>query len=172
MKRALALAPFLLLVPAAPALAGGGCHTGGPATLRAGTVVRVDHACFTIPALRVPLGKTVTWDNDSGLDHNISGPGIDPAELPNGGTYTMTFREAGIYPYACTLHPGMSGVVVVGTAALDPEPAVQPVAATRARGGGGSVTPWALAAVATALVAAVVVTTFAKRERGVPVPAR
>ncbi len=30
-----------------------------------------------------------------------------------GQTYTLTFSEPGVYPYVCSLHPGMQGVVVV-----------------------------------------------------------
>jgi hypothetical protein len=31
-----------------------------------------------------------------------------------GDAYTATFDEAGIYPFACSYHPGMTGAIVVG----------------------------------------------------------
>ena len=33
-----------------------------------------------------------------------------PGQLP---TFALTFAEPGVYPYACNIHPGMNGVVVV-----------------------------------------------------------
>lgn len=173
MKRVLVLAPLLTLVPA-PAYAGGGCHTGAPADAVAATTIAIDHACFGPVAARVGVGKTVTWDNTkSGIEHNISGPGIQYTELPAGAKHTITFESAGLYPYACTLHPGMSGVVVVGAglpAAPVETPAVAPVASSG--DDGGSHVPLGIGVLAVAVVAGVVVVTFGRRERGVPVPAR
>jgi hypothetical protein len=38
-------------------------------------------------------------------------------EVQPGQKISYTFDTAGIYPYACVLHPGMSGAIVVGDAA-------------------------------------------------------
>jgi len=35
-------------------------------------------------------------------------------ELQPGASISYTFDEAGVHPYACALHPGMSGAIVVG----------------------------------------------------------
>src|SRR3712207_3162966 len=113
MKR---IALALLAVPfAAPAAyAGGGCHIeAAPAVLERTNTVVVEHACFGTGAAHVTADKPVVWRNDSPLEHNISGPGIEFAELPAHGSYSRTFSTPGLYPYACTLHPGMSGVLVV-----------------------------------------------------------
>jgi plastocyanin len=45
----------------------------------------------------------VTADNGEFKSDNIG----------NGGTYSFTFDKAGTYPYHCTIHPGMTGVVIV-----------------------------------------------------------
>jgi plastocyanin len=172
MKRVLALAPFLVLAPV-PAYAGGGCYSAGPAAPTAATTIAIEHACFGPVAARVAVGAEVTWDNTkSGLDHNLSGPGIEFVDLPQGARHTVTFDSAGLYPYACTLHPGMSGVVVVGADVPAVEtPAVAPVATTRGDDG-GSYVPLGIGVLAVVLVAGLVVVTFGRPERGVPVPAR
>ena len=36
-------------------------------------------------------------------------------DLNQGDTFTATFEEAGVYPYACWYHPGMTGAIVVGS---------------------------------------------------------
>jgi len=134
MRRTIVAAAFTLAFVAIPteALGGGGCFTDHPSQPEAATKVVIDHACFGPTVAALPLGGTLTWENKSGLDHNLTGPAIQFTELPDGATHAMTFAEAGIYVYACTIHPGMSGAVVVGAA--DPAPvapiATKPVADT------------------------------------------
>ena len=180
MKRLLVLTPFTLLALAVPASAGGGCATGEPATLAAATTIKIEHACYFPVAARVATGATVTWLNDSGLDHNLSGPGIEFADMPNGASYRQTFTRAGLYPFSCSIHAGMSGVVVVGDVGLPAAAAVNPPGESAAAvpvskatpdDGGTSFVPWVVGGVLI-LVASGAVVTFAKREGRVPVPAR
>ena len=46
------------------------------------------------------------WDGSGGL--HSSG-----ADFHDGDTYAVTFTKSGTYPYACLIHPGMIGKVVV-----------------------------------------------------------
>lgn len=156
---------------AAPASAGGGCHRGGPSDQDAVTTVKIDHACFLPGAALVAPGASLRFLNDSGLDHNVGGPGITFFDLPNGSDRSITFAAPGLYPYACTLHPGMAGVVVVGAPPSAPAAAVAPVASTT-DSGNGSAAPWVAGGAAALLVAGVTLGTFARRARGVPLPAR
>jgi plastocyanin len=63
-------------------------------------------------------GGSVTWINDDGDPHTVYGfGGSFSSELnPNGGRYTMTFRDLG-YPYVvsytCQYHAGMHGKILV-----------------------------------------------------------
>lgn len=75
---------------------------------------------FQPQQLTVQPGTTVTWTNEDGFAHTVtSGTRDDPTaqfdsgEIDSGGTFSFTFEEAGSYDYFCTLHPGMSGQVVV-----------------------------------------------------------
>jgi plastocyanin len=104
------------LVTAAPALAGG----GGCAELThgSGSVVRIEDACFTPSIISIPAGDSVTFVNEDPFAHNVSGAGWGHyADLRQGGRFTMKFTGEGLYPFACTLHPGMNGVVRVGDGA-------------------------------------------------------
>jgi plastocyanin len=156
--------PFAL-APAVPAYAGGGCFPGGPAALAETRTVVIDHACFGTGAAHVAAGATVTWRNVSDLDHNLSGPGIDYAELPAHGTHAVTFAKPGLYPYACTIHPGMSGVVVVGPAAAVTAPVTAPAVSTVAakRTTRSSNAGWLVAVAALVVTAGVVLTGIARR---------
>jgi plastocyanin len=99
----------------APANAGGGCHAG--ATQGSGEQVELLEACPTPTIVRIDPGGSVTFVNKDPYAHNVIGVGFrwgHPEELAQGDSFTATFEQAGIYPYACWIHPGMTGAVVVG----------------------------------------------------------
>jgi MYXO-CTERM domain-containing protein len=117
----LALLPFVLLLgwaAAGVAQAGGGCHGGEGTTATEGsaTVVKIDGCTFAPSVTRVPVGTEVTFLNTSVSPHDVTGRNREwgTASLDVGESYSTRFRSAGVYPYSCSLHPGMAGVVVVG----------------------------------------------------------
>jgi plastocyanin len=99
------------------ASAGGGCHATGPTTGQGDTVELLD-LCFTSTVLYVEPGTDVTWTNDDPTGHNIVGVagtwGDPELTLYQGDTVSYRFDEDGVYPYACWIHLGMIGAVVVG----------------------------------------------------------
>jgi plastocyanin len=104
---------LVLTLPAFSAAGGGGCHMG--TTQGKGTDVEIADACFTPTILRIDPGQSVTWTNTDPIVHNITANSWGHFDdLVRGDSFTATFDEAGVYPYACTYHPGMSGAVVVG----------------------------------------------------------
>jgi plastocyanin len=115
---------FLLLAVAAPAVvrAGGGCH--GPVSPPGdgeARVIKIDGCMFYPTVARVPVGTTVRFLNTGQVPHNVtgvSGTWGSPGEFEPNAEYSATFSAAGIYPFACTLHPGMNGAIVVGDAAV------------------------------------------------------
>ena len=66
-------------------------------------------------------------------------------ELQPGQTVSYRFATPGIYPYACALHRGMSGAIVVGDAAAAVGGASTAGTATSS-GSGAGVGPWPIAA--------------------------
>ena len=103
----------LVLPAAGPAVAGGGCHAD--LTQGSGDTVEMKDACFTPSIIRVDPGSEVTFVNRDPLDHNIWANGWGRYDdMTIGDTYSASFAEPGIYPFACAYHPGMIGAVVVG----------------------------------------------------------
>jgi plastocyanin len=97
----------------APAAHAGGC--GSAPTHGTGTVVSLEDMCISPTITAVDPGTTITFVNRDPFDHNINGQGWGHwDDLRPGQRYEATFTDAGIYPYACTLHPGMTGAIVVG----------------------------------------------------------
>jgi plastocyanin len=98
---------------APPALAGGGCHSG--LTEGRGDKVEMVKACFSPSILRTDPGTEVTFLNQDPTVHNVTANGWGYFEdLWRGDSFTATFEAPGVYPFACTYHPGMTGAVVVG----------------------------------------------------------
>jgi plastocyanin len=111
-------ATIVLGMPGA-ALAGGGCHSGvteNDATGEKVATVRMIDACFTATVTAVDPGTPVTFANtDLGVTHNVGGNQWGHFDdMIEGDAFTVTFDGAGVYPFACNYHPGMTGAVVVG----------------------------------------------------------
>jgi plastocyanin len=104
----------VLTVPwAGPAGAGGGCHAGP--TQGQGDTVEMVKACFTPSILRVEPGTEVTFANKDPIVHNVSSNGWGQFDdMIQGEAFTARFAQPGVYPFACTYHPGMTGAVIVG----------------------------------------------------------
>jgi plastocyanin len=63
----------------------------------------------------VSLGDTVTWVNEGFLLHNVTAANGEFASgtLHGGQRFSMRFTKPGTFEYVCTIHPGMSGKVIV-----------------------------------------------------------
>ena len=95
---------------------GGGCHDG--LTDSAAKQIKLTVNCFGPTVARVELGDTVTWENNDQWQHNVYSQAFVGSQAINAGeAYSYRFADIGIFPYVCTIHPGMMGVVVVGDGA-------------------------------------------------------
>jgi plastocyanin len=119
---ALSLAGVAVLAFALSANAGGGgggCHEG--LTDAPTSEVVIDSSCFTPTIVRLQTGGTVTWKNADEMPHSVLGAGgawgssrQNEIFLQPGQAFSHTFEVGGIFPYYCSVHPGMIGVVSVG----------------------------------------------------------
>lgn len=84
-----------------------------------GDAVTIAGFAFDPASIEVSAGATVTWSNTDGAQHTVTagepgtpadtfGESVDP-----GSRAEITFDEAGTFPYFCTIHPSMTGEVVV-----------------------------------------------------------
>jgi amicyanin len=77
--------------------------------------VVVDNFSFTPATAAVPVGTTVTWTNHDDIPHNVVSPEqkFKSPVLDTDETFSHTFDAAGTYKYYCSIHPRMTGQVVV-----------------------------------------------------------
>jgi amicyanin len=79
--------------------------------------VKIGNFTFGPKELKVKAGTTVTWTNEDDIPHTIVSPNNFRSKvLDTDGTYAFTFTTPGTYTYFCSLHPHMTGTVVVETA--------------------------------------------------------
>ena len=81
-------------------------------------ISRIKAHGFGVSEVTVPVGTTVTWINHDDDPHTVTSttnifrsPGLDTDE-----TWAYTFTRPGTYEYYCTLHPLMTGKVIVRSA--------------------------------------------------------
>jgi plastocyanin len=77
--------------------------------------VVVDNFSFTPATAAVPVGTTLTWTNHDDVPHNVVSPEqkFKSPVLDTDETFSHTFDVAGTYKYYCSIHPRMTGQVVV-----------------------------------------------------------
>ncbi|MHB1344666.1 MAG: cupredoxin domain-containing protein [Thermoleophilia bacterium] len=70
---------------------------------------------FEPETVTLPVGGSITWVNQDSASHNaVADDGSWATELFGGGnSATLTFDTPGAYAYVCTLHPNMTGTVIV-----------------------------------------------------------
>lgn len=84
--------------------------------------VTIKDLAFSPQVLEIPVGTTVTWTNEDAPQHTVFSKDKTFASdiLEQGDTFSYTFDEPGTYDYICSLHPNMTGQVVV-TGSQGPE---------------------------------------------------
>lgn len=109
MKRELMSASVIAAVAAA--------GLGASSAAAAGRSVTLRDIAFSSERLVVPAGTTVTFRwRDGGTRHDVTSVGhkrFRTIRSRTSGDRRVRFTRGGTYRFVCTLHPGMSGSIVV-----------------------------------------------------------
>src|SRR3954454_10436134 len=81
----------------------------------AAAAVQIDNFTFKSPTLTVKPGTTVTWTNGDDIPHTVvSKTGLFKSKvLDTGDRFSFTFAKPGLFGYFCSIHPHMTGTIVV-----------------------------------------------------------
>jgi plastocyanin len=81
------------------------------------TEVKIDNFSFGPATLTVPVGTVVTWTNRDDIPHTVvstdDSKTFKSKVLDTDEKFSFTFNKAGTYAYFCSIHPKMTGKVVV-----------------------------------------------------------
>jgi amicyanin len=112
MKNRILTRKVALLTLLSPLMAAG---TALAAATDLSSQVSVAGFAFNPDTVEVSPGQTVRWVNNDAAPHTTTSREgrWDSGTLQTGQTYRLTFNSPGTYEYICTIHPSMSGKVVV-----------------------------------------------------------
>ena len=95
-------------------------ESGGSARMRtspATATIQLQGRQFSPRVRVVPEGSKVEFPNSDSFSHNVFSKAPDGAfdtgVFPRGRMKEQTFKEAGVFPIYCNIHPRMTGYVVV-----------------------------------------------------------
>jgi amicyanin len=82
---------------------------------RATAEIKIDNFTFAPAEMKVPAGTTVVWTNRDDIPHTVVSTDkvFKSKVLDSDEKYSFTFTTAGTYPYFCSIHPKMTGKVIV-----------------------------------------------------------
>jgi len=79
--------------------------------------------CFIPSPVTIPMGGTVTWENNDTAAHTSTGGSategpsgvFDSSLIMAGSSFSYEFEDAGTFDYFCMVHPWMAGAVMVSS---------------------------------------------------------
>ncbi len=78
--------------------------------------VVIDNFSFSPKTFTVPAGGAVTWTNHDNVPHVVTSADDEFKKSPvlkTGQRFSNTFATAGTYSYFCSIHPRMTGKIIV-----------------------------------------------------------
>jgi plastocyanin len=105
----------IAVVIAVLVLAGSPSATATDQPSAANAEVKIDNFSFGPETLTVAVGTTVTWTNRDDIPHTVvSTDGVFKSKVRDTDEkFSYTFVKPGTYAYYCSVHPKMTGKVVV-----------------------------------------------------------
>jgi plastocyanin len=84
----------------------------------AASVLKIENFAFMPKSVTVKAGTTITWTNQDDETHTVTSTTKEfkSKALSAGDKFTFTFTTPGTYKYFCSLHPFMTGTIVVEAA--------------------------------------------------------
>ena len=79
------------------------------------TQVKIDNFTFNPQQITVKAGTTVAWTNGDDIPHTVTSKtmAFRSQALDTDDKFSFTFATPGKYDYFCSLHPHMTGTIVV-----------------------------------------------------------
>ncbi len=77
--------------------------------------VFIQGTSYTPSPITITAGTTITWTNKDAVEHTVTSysGAFDSGSISVNGNFSHLFTTAGTFPYYCTIHPSMTGSVIV-----------------------------------------------------------
>jgi plastocyanin len=79
------------------------------------TEIKIDNFVFSPNTVTVAAGTTIHWTNHDDIPHNVvaEDKSFKSKVMDTDESFSYTFTKPGTYTYFCSIHPKMTGKVVV-----------------------------------------------------------
>lgn len=126
MKKIISLAVVLIAI-----LITGGCglygnnQAGAPRTTPApaaaqpaapqdnANAINIENFSFSPGTITIKKGAAIIWTNNDSAPHKIKSAAFNSEILNQGQSFSFTFNETGTFSYLCSIHPSMTGEIIV-----------------------------------------------------------
>ncbi len=132
---------------------------GGGVALAADRSVAISGASFSPSQISVAAGDRITWTNSDAQAHTATADDSSwdaGVVAGSGGTASVTFSTAGVFPYHCSIHPEMTGTVTVTGSAPATDTEGTAIAVAEDESGDGTLGPILVIAIAWAVAFVIV----------------
>lgn len=77
--------------------------------------VSMENLSFQPGALFISVGDEVTWTNNDSATHTVvaNDSSFQSEQLNSGSSFKNIFSKPGTYQYYCSIHPSMTGKIIV-----------------------------------------------------------
>jgi plastocyanin len=78
--------------------------------------IRIDNFAFSPSELKIAVGTTVEWINRDDIPHTVVSDDkatFKSKALDTDDKFSYTFTKPGTYSYFCSVHPKMTGKIIV-----------------------------------------------------------
>lgn len=96
-------------------VAGGSKHLFAAPPAASETQVKIDNFTFAPQSITVPVGSSIRWTNRDDIPHTVvsDDKSFKSKPLDTNDEFSFTFTKPGTYSYFCSIHPKMTGKVIV-----------------------------------------------------------
>lgn len=79
------------------------------------TAIKIDNFTFTPATITVSVGSTIRWTNRDDIPHNVvsEDKSFKSKAMDTDEQFSYTFTKPGTYNYFCSIHPKMTGKIIV-----------------------------------------------------------
>jgi plastocyanin len=104
-----------LAVSAVSLIAGGPKQVAAAPPAASEVQVKIDNFTFMPPSIAVPVGSSIRWTNRDDIPHTVVSDdnSFKSKPLDTNDEFSFTFSKPGTYTYFCSIHPKMTGKVIV-----------------------------------------------------------
>jgi plastocyanin len=75
--------------------------------------ISIKNFAFNPATITIKKGTTITWTNDDRAPHELKSSAFNSMVMSTGQSFSFVFNDSGTFDYSCSIHPSMTGKIIV-----------------------------------------------------------